>query len=62
MNIDPSKVIDAIKALQAASIVLYSQGEEGLSDQCREAAQALHESTVIAGVSHRTFHTVGEIQ
>lgn len=69
MNIDPKKVMDAIDALKAAAdelILAKSVRPEdknaAVALQCISSAAALQASVQIAGLTHRTFHTVGELQ
>lgn len=69
MNIDPTKVIEAIAALKGASEALMFPVESlnsGVAQQkaveCLAAAAALQASVQISGLTHRTFHSTGSIQ
>ncbi|MFM0638048.1 hypothetical protein PQQ63_15205 [Paraburkholderia metrosideri] len=69
MNIDPNKVIEAIAALKAAADELILSRSIRADDQnlaialqCIACAAALQASCQIAGLTHRTFHTVGDLQ
>lgn len=69
MNIDPNKVIDAIAALKDAAEALLIPPHEldigklgKIAGECIKSAAALQASCQIAGLTHRTFHTVGDLQ
>lgn len=59
MNIDPSKVIDAIDVLKAAADALHASASHEIAARCIESASALQASVQIAGQMHRTFHATG---
>ena len=67
MEVRPEKIIDAIACLKATADHLLSLPQENAATvffaaQCIQKAAALHESTQIAGLTHRAFHTVGDVQ
>lgn len=67
MEVRPEKILEAIACLKVTADHLLKLPQDDivaarLAAECIKCAAGLHASVQIAGLTHRTFHTVGDIQ